>query len=85
MSEIQQYMDEYVGRAAWARESIFECGCRGTGWFLSAVDTRHECPAHPGHPYPDEYEPEGCEEDLTIPLVEPKVYELVGHEDDIPF
>ena len=87
MSEIQHYMDEYVNRYAWADESIFKCGCRGSGWWLSELDTRHECPWHPGHPHPDEYE--GCDEertdDFTIALVEPKTYELVGHEDDIPF
>jgi len=86
MSEIANYM-ESVNAGAWADENIFKCGCKGSGWFLSELDTRHECPWHPGHPHPDEYEgyDGDVEVDDSVPLVEPETYELAWSEDDIPF
>lgn len=35
-----------------------ECGCRGSGWFLSDLDTWHECPAHRGRPHPEFDDPD---------------------------
>lgn len=38
----------------FANEDAAQCGCRGHGWFLSQVDTWHECPVH----YTDQPHPE---------------------------
>jgi len=46
MSEQSNYYENYCRGGAFAREDADECGCRGSGWFLSEVDTWHECPAH---------------------------------------
>jgi len=61
---LQAYYDDFRS-APWAHEDPSLCGCRGSGWALSDVDTWHECPIHyrkgQGHPeddYPeDEVEP----------------------------
>lgn len=45
MSELQHYYD-MCRQGAFARNDADECGCRGHGWFLSEVDTWHECPVH---------------------------------------
>jgi len=54
MSEQENYFREYANPGAWQREDPDECGCRGTGWFLSQLDTWHPCRVHPdesgGHP-----------------------------------
>lgn len=44
-SELQQCYDA-AERGFFAREDVEECGCRGSGWFLSEVDTFHQCPVH---------------------------------------
>ena len=43
-----EYSDYYqdCNRGSFARANASECGCRGHGWFLSQVDTWHQCPAH---------------------------------------
>lgn len=30
-----------------------QCGCRGTGWFLSDYDSWHACPCHPHRAHPE--------------------------------
>lgn len=63
MSELEIYFNEYCKTAAWARRAAEECGCRGRGWWLSEVDTWHQCPVHgAGKPHPEDdsgedYEP----------------------------
>jgi len=46
MSEQSNYYENYCRAGAFASEDADECGCRGSGWFLSEVDTWHECPVH---------------------------------------
>jgi hypothetical protein len=37
----------------WGHPEAAECGCRGTGWFVSEVDTVHKCGLHwEGEPCP---------------------------------
>ncbi len=61
-SELQDYfnMVAYGGDDSpppWIREEAAECGCRGSGWFLSQVDTYHRCPLHfHGQINPEMYE-----------------------------
>lgn len=54
-------------RGDYAEVNPKNCGCRG-GWFLSDVDTWHQCPLH-GHgvPHPDEYDcPEEFQPDFDF-------------------
>lgn len=97
MSELQHYYDECAYSGSWKRLDPEECGCKGSGWFLSQVDTWHKCSIHHDgsqrHPEDDyvsedDIEPEGGP--LRSPLVEP--IPTVGvilppqfDEDDIPF
>jgi hypothetical protein len=46
MSDLQNYYDNFCRPAVWACEDADKCGCRGSGWFLSELDTWHECPVH---------------------------------------
>lgn len=47
MSEYQQYFNEYASvNSRWAAPEASECGCHGAGWWLSEVDTWHQCPYH---------------------------------------
>lgn len=56
MSELTTYYNEFVLGCGWEREDADECGCRGSGWFLSQVDTWHECPTHyKGQRHPEDY------------------------------
>lgn len=53
MSEHEQYY-EGCRRGMFASQNAAECGCGGCGWFLSQVDTWHECPVHyTGQPHPE--------------------------------
>lgn len=52
--EHQIYFDEFVRPGAWVREDPEACGCRGSGWFLSQLDTWHRCGRHyTGQPDPE--------------------------------
>jgi len=54
MSELQQYYEACKANQ-WVRKDETECGCKGSGWFLSQVDTFHSCPLHnTGQPHPEE-------------------------------
>ena len=58
MSELQQCYDN-AKAGWWILEDASECGCRGSGWLLSQVDTLHKCYIHnDGQPDPEggEYE-----------------------------
>ena len=86
MSELQHYYDSFRS-AYWADHDRALCGCRGTGWALSQVDTWHQCPIHgKGVPHPDEVEMEG--DDATDVGPAPVVVRppLPAEDDDhIPF
>ena len=45
MSELQHYYDS-VCAGGWQDSDPRHCGCRGRGWFLSEVDTWHQCRYH---------------------------------------
>lgn len=51
-----------ISTGAWKALNPDECGCRGRGWFVSDVDTVHQCSLHysgqphPEDDYPDTYE-----------------------------
>jgi hypothetical protein len=54
MSEYEIYFNEFCKSGAWVREDASECGCRGSGWFLSDLDTFHKCGVHnDGQPDPE--------------------------------
>ena len=44
--ELSQYYNEFVRGCGWVRADKDECGCQGSGWFLSQVDTWHRCTLH---------------------------------------
>ena len=56
---LQAYYDAFRA-APWAHEDTSLCGCRGSGWALSDVDTWHECPVHhvKGQAHPEDDYPE---------------------------
>lgn len=44
-------IEDYYGNCRqaigyWADRDVNVCGCAGRGWFLSELDTLHECPFH---------------------------------------
>lgn len=74
----------------FAHPDASQCGCQGTGYYLSQVDTWHECPVHhvPGQPHPEdnfedfEEEAETTEAQDTVPAPPPA---FDPDSDDIPF
>ena len=89
MSELEQYYDNF--RASyWADVEPARCGCRGTGYALSQVDTWHPCPVHftPGQRHPEDDGPDECD---TVTVDARTVAALAAvtpaevNEDDIPF
>ena len=52
----------------WAHFNPFECGCKGSGWHLSQVDTWHKCRIHnPKAPHPEAYDNgEECDGGNTV-------------------
>ena len=45
MSELQLCYESFC-EAHWAHDDAMKCGCRGSGWALSDVDTLHPCRFH---------------------------------------
>jgi hypothetical protein len=41
-----QYYQDVCCSHAWVHPDKAECGCRGKGWWLSELDTWHQCPYH---------------------------------------
>lgn len=87
-SEYEIYYSEFVQPKVWAHPDPDLCGCRGSGWWLSEVDTWEHCPHHgKGVPHPEEYIP--TEEELAaIPDLEqedPTAIPPSFGDDDIPF
>lgn len=46
MSEIGNYVSEYINTGAWSHPNPKKCGCRGSGWWLSELDSWHLCRFH---------------------------------------
>lgn len=87
MSELQQYYSA-VCNGYWKAEDPSECGCRGSGWFLSDVDTVHQCSMHyTGQPHP-EYDEDifsGPVQQFAYVPANRQLCEFGWDEDIIPF
>ncbi len=90
-SEMEQYFSDFSTRVncgAFSDPDPDVCECRGSGWFLSSVDTWHECPAHRGQPHPEDYDHDDtAQHDAHVWTFfchnnQPTIDSL---EDDIPF
>lgn len=46
MSELTIYYTEVCQSGSWQREDAERCGCKGSGWWLSELDTWHKCSVH---------------------------------------
>ena len=59
-----QAMYNEICQGHWMHFDGAICGCGGSGWFLSDLDTFHECSYHhvAGQPHPEDYCCEGYEE-----------------------
>lgn len=54
MGELQDYYDA-CKTGFWANPDCRRCGCKGRGYWLSDLDTWHECPYHfSGQPHPND-------------------------------
>ena len=42
----------------WIQPEPSDCGCRGRGWYISNLDTIHQCPIHYTEQRHPEYEEE---------------------------
>ena len=83
-TEVDQYMIECTDPRAWAHQDANQCGCKGSGWWLDAMDGWHQCPLHEGdHPEADP--------DDSIPLAGvapatgPYLLKTEVDPEDIPF
>lgn len=101
MNEYETYYREVACNSTWADPDEARCGCRGSGWWLSELDTWHECPVHhrKGQPGPDDTDAdwEAEEADATAPVdnfpgtdrmgqpVHPAGDHFGPDDDDIPF
>jgi len=55
MFSAQQIIESCQNTSTWAHPAPSVCGCKGSGWFLSEVDTWHQCPYHgAGVPHPED-------------------------------
>jgi hypothetical protein len=62
--EYSQYYENCCCSNSWAAEDSSICGCKGKGWWLSELDTWHQCPCHGKDvPHPESYD---YEEDLQV-------------------
>lgn len=89
MSELQHYYDNFRA-GSFARLHPARCGCGGTGYALSQVDTWHECPVHyiAGQRHPEDDGPDECDT-VTVDARTAAALAAVTpdevNEDDIPF
>lgn len=89
-SEGQSYYYNYAEANQWAHPEAGQCGCRGRGWWLSEVDTWHQCPYHgKGKPHPEDH---GDYDDSPPPVTPPAPLvpatteaERARWEEDLPF
>jgi hypothetical protein len=86
-------MDEYslywsAFRAAiWRDEDPAKCGCRGTGYALSEVDTWHECPIHwrEGQRHPLDEDDDNVDSETARCETPPAPIVPANDDADIPF
>ena len=92
MSELQHYYNNFRA-GSFERLDPARCGCRGTGYALSEVDTWHKCPVHytPGQRHPEDDHDE-CEAQDTNEVLDARtiaamaaVTPAVINDDEIPF
>jgi hypothetical protein len=59
MSILQDIYNAACDGRSWQHEDTDLCGCRGGGWYLSDVDTSHQCSFHydPRSPHPESSDP----------------------------
>ena len=43
---LQSYYDNFANAGGWQHGDAEQCGCGGSGWWLSEVDTWHRCGVH---------------------------------------
>lgn len=75
---LQAYFDAFSREVQSGDACAYRAG-RCSGWFLSDVDTWHECPVHPGRPHPeDDFQNpyEGCQWTWCGPA--PKSFKCLG-------
>lgn len=94
MSDLQAYYDNFATQPSrWCDRDESKCGCKGSGYFLSELDTWHECPAHfvegQRHPEDDSEDPVA---DAVASLLcffyrlHPITFKVdTANDDDIPF
>lgn len=66
MSDLQAYYNNFASQPSrWMDSDPARCGCRGSGWWASEVDTWHECPVHfTGQTHPEDHGPDDDQLDL---------------------
>jgi hypothetical protein len=85
-SEHEIYYQEVACGAAWVDEDPDACGCKGSGYWLSELDTWHKCRLHAPDAVHPEYEyclEEMEEQEIVIPA-EDSIPDVID-ESDIPF
>jgi hypothetical protein len=87
MSEQRGYYDNFR-MGSFARSAFDKCGCRGSGYALSEVDTWHQCPLH----YTGQRHPEDFEGERALAVNDPAMVEALAaitpaeiNPNDIPF
>lgn len=87
MGMLQDYFNEF-SQGYWADPDPKQCGCRGSGYALSDVDTWHKCPyhctpttRHPEEDWGDGEEPTQCLEGDNTKPQEKKMPEDITDED----
>ncbi len=87
-SEYKTYYDEIARNSStWAHPRAALCGCRGGGWWISEVDTMHECPYHysKDQPHPDDAPPDDAPPRMVVgERFGTPIYAPI-EDDDIPF
>jgi len=63
------------------------CGCRGSGWYLSGVDTWHACPVHhrKGQRHPEYDYDDDDDDDDDEPVVSTPAPNDDDDDDNVPF
>ena len=74
---LQGYFDNFCRSGAWRHHNPASCGCRGTGYFVSDLDTIHRCAEHYrkwavtcllcGDSFSVDHHPEADREDCVCP------------------
>ena len=72
-----QAIYEAANSGLWETLNPYECGCRGSGWFLSDVDTWHKCHTH--NPKASHPEDEGEHVGNTVKQEARNAYKVYGN------